>query len=300
MADPNIYLDLELFLDPPITDPVALKNDLTERISTWNKRVNASPKYKTMAFRANECLKNGLSNLVKQAEEARNRVRDELRNEITELKKAGDIDDAGLSHLTNKYKAFFSEATIRREVDGAVQSPSPNIPVFVAPICPPSLLCDKPVTFGEIQKIRDDLLCVEKGKHCNLYDLLGLPRSSSRQALFEKATSEAGRIRRLPKSNPDADPLNRLSGYCLKVFKDDMFRQGYDIALKRQPFDDLCEKKFKLWAIKKEVSWANYQEAIQETCALGFSKDESAWLVYDFFCQTKQCPHPKPVPTVRI
>ena len=45
MAD-NLYLDLELFLDPPMMQFDDLKKELGEKITDWNKLITADPKYK--------------------------------------------------------------------------------------------------------------------------------------------------------------------------------------------------------------------------------------------------------------
>jgi hypothetical protein len=283
----NIYLELELSLDPAITDAAALKIHLEQKISEWNKNINASPKFKVKVTKAKEYIKNGLVNLPKQADEARNKMLQKLCADIFELKLLGEIDDIGFKHLKNTFKNYFNDNTIRQEIGGAQ---------FLVPVCPTLLQCDKPISFNDMQTILDDLKIVENGKYQNLYDLLGLSPSTDVKILYDKSKEESNRIVKIMTKTPEVDALNRLSGKAINFFKDKKSKDSYDKSLKRLPFDKLCDEKFKLRAIKKEITWKIYQMSIQETLVIGFTQDEAEWLVYEFYCITKKCPPPKPEP----
>jgi hypothetical protein len=280
----NIYLELELSLDPAITDSAALKIHLEQKIGEWNKLINTSPKFKLRVTKAKEFIKNGLTNLPKQAIEARNEIFQKLREDISELKLSGDIDEKGFKHLKDNFKAYFTDNTIRQEIGGTQ---------FVAPTCPPSFQCEKVVSFNDMQTILDDLKIVENGKYKDLYEFLKLSRSTDVKILYDQSKEESNRIVKIMQKTPEVDALNRLSGKALNFFKDDKSKKNYDKALDRLPFDKLCDEKFKLRAIKKEITWKIYQKSIQDTQKLGFSKEEAEWLVYEFYCVTKKCPPPK-------
>ncbi|MGL6225183.1 MAG: hypothetical protein ACRC10_00990 [Thermoguttaceae bacterium] len=292
MTDNNIYIALELFLDPPITDPGALQQDLEARISQWNKQINANPKFKSKVTIAKTFLKKGLTNLKTQAETARKEKLKQLQQSIAELRLAGSIDAVGQKFLKGKFKDFFTDTTLQSEVgESATEEAAPP---FVVPVQPQSLQCSKPISAAEMQHIQTDLMFVEQGHYKNLYDLLGLVAATATEDLLEKAKAEADRIRRITKKDTEADALNRLIGKTLHFFKEDSLRIGYDMALKRTPFEQLCEDKFKLRSIKKEINWRIYESSIEETIGVGFSQEEAVWLVYEYYCITRQCPAPKP------
>ncbi|MDR0704915.1 MAG: hypothetical protein LBF88_07995 [Planctomycetaceae bacterium] len=290
MNNNNIYLELELFLDPAITDTDELKKHLEQEISNWNRNINASPKFKQKVAKAREFIQNGLTDLHKQADEARNKMFQKLRSQISELKLSGEINEVGFKHLNNTFKFYFKENTIKEES---------GVTKFEAPICPPSLQCDKIISFNDMQSILDDLRIVKNGKYQDLYEFLELPASTEVKILYNKSKDESNRIVKIMAKTPEVDALNRLSGKALNFFKDDKSKNNYDKALKRLPFDKLCDEKFKLRAIKKEITWKIYQMSLQETLKKGFTQKEAEWLVYEFYCVTKKCPPPKPesVPT---
>ncbi|MDR2439563.1 MAG: hypothetical protein LBE12_09385 [Planctomycetaceae bacterium] len=285
MNNNNIYLELELFLDPAITDTDELKKHLEQKINEWNKMVSVSPKFKLRVAQAKKFINSGLTDLHKQADEARNKMLQKLRSQISELKLSGEIDEVGFKHLNNTFKCYFKENTIKKEA-GVTQ--------FEAPVCPPSLQCDKIISFNDMQTILDDLSIAKNGQYQNLYEFLELPASTDVKILYNKSKEESNKIVKIMAKTSDVDAQNRLSGKALNFFKDDKSKNNYDKALKRLPFDKLCDEKLKLRAIKKEITWKVYQMSLQETQALGFTPEEAEWLVYEFYCVTKKCPPPKP------
>ncbi|MDR1924366.1 MAG: hypothetical protein LBQ66_08325 [Planctomycetaceae bacterium] len=289
--DKNIYIELELFLDPAITDSVALKKDLEQKIGDWNKMFNADPKYKIRVSTAKKFINEELAgaNLKKLAEEARNERLQKLQHDIAELKLLDDeIDEDGLKHLKTSFKNFFTEDTIKSEAGGPLE--------FVPPTCPPSLECKKIASIVEMRSVSFDLKIVKNGQYKNLYDFLELSPSSPVHLLYEKAKSESERIRRITSKTSEVDAQNRLAGKALNYFKNEESKEGYDKALKRLPFDNLCDEKFKLRARKKEITWKIYQMSINDTlsCDAGLTQEEAEWLVYDYFCNKLKCPNPKP------
>jgi len=308
----NIYLELELFLDPAITDEAALKAEIEKKISGWNKNVNAVPKNKIRVSKAKEFLAQGLSHLLHQAAAARNEKLQALRSDIQKAGRAGGINEVNLKRLKNKYKTFFSDSTIEKESREAAIAPDIPIqpvsvpPAFTVPKCPDSLVCSKKISYKDMQNIADDLSLIEGGKNKHLYDLLQTSANVDIGTLSKKAQEKSTYALKMPKSNPQADPMGRLAGKCINFFKDDQNKKSYDIALKRFPFDTLGDDDF-CWNVDKDngVSWTIYQASIHATMRLGFRQEEAEWLVYEYYCKINKCPEPKiskypdAVPTVK-
>jgi len=293
---PNIYLELELFLDPPTTDPDALTAEVNRKISNWNKMLVADPKNKERVRRAKEHLASGLSNLQGLADKARNEKLQVLRNDIKKAGRVGGINDVKLKKLKSTHRTFFSERTIEQECGGADVATGgvPQLPKFIPPKCPFSLESAKKIAFKEMETLVEDLGVID-GSPKNLYELLKALPSDTVEKLSGLAKDLSTRAIKMPKNNLQADPLNRLAGKCIHFFKDDQNKKNYDIALKRFPFDNLCEEEFH-WNIDKEsgVPWDIYQESIRKTTQLGFPIGEADWLVYEYYCVVNKCPDPIP------
>lgn len=285
-----------MFLDPPITDEPALKAEIKKKINNWNKMLNADPKNKVRVSKAKEHLNSGLSNLQSLADKARNEKLQALRNDIKKAGRVGGINEIKLKKLKSTYRTFFSEGTIEKECGGAMAASDgqPPLPKFTPPTCPDSFVCDKKISFKEMENLAGDLALID-GKPKNLYELLKGSSSDSIEKLSALAKEASTRAVKMPKTNAQADPLNRLAGKCINFFKDVQNKRNYDIALKRFPFDNLCEEELH-WNIDKEsgVPWEIYQEAIHKTAQLGFVQGESGWLVYEYYCVINKCPDPIP------
>ena len=292
----NIYLELELFLDPPITDAGALQADINGKISHWNKMVNADAKFKRRVETAKKYLAQGLSNLQSLANTARNEKLQALRSDIKKAGRVGGINEIKLKKLKTTYRTFFSESTIEKECGGTMppaEGPAAK-PLFVPPKPIDSLSSPKKVLFAEMERLADDLEHID-GQPKNLYELLKALRSDNRETLYSKAKNLSANALKMPKHNEQADPLNRLAGKCINFFKDDQNRKNYDIAWKRYPFDYLCKDEFEYYIDKENgVPWDVYQESIQKTVQQGFTRGEAEWLVYEYYCVVHKCPDPIP------
>ena len=291
----NIYLELELFLDPPITDAGALKSHIEKKISDWNKMVNLGPKYKDRVQSAKKHLAQGLSNLPGQAEAARKEKLQALQSDIKKAGRVGGINDAKFKKLKSLYRDFFTEETIRGEC-GEVKGISTAVqkPVFTPPKRPDSLVCAKTISFKEMKELTEDLNRVD-GSPNNLYEFLQVPPSANNAELYKKAQEKSAYALKMPKTNVQADAMNRIAGKCINFFKDEQNRKNYDIALKRFLFDSLCEMDLQ-WNIDKEngIPWEIYQESILNTVPQGYTQGEAEWLVYNYYCETNKCPDPIP------
>ena len=292
----NIYLELELFLDPAITDAGAFKSHIEKKISDWNKMVNLGPKYKDRVQSAKKHLAQGLSNLPGQAEAARKEKLQALQSDIKKAGRVGGINDAKFKKLKSLYRDFFTEATIRAECgSGTVGTATmPQKSSFTPPKRPDSLVSAKTISFKEMKELTEDLNRVD-GSPNNLYEFLQVPPSANNAELYKKAQEKSAYALKMPKTNVQADAMNRIAGKCINFFKDEQNRKNYDIALKRFSFDNLCEMDLQ-WNIDKDngVPWEIYQESIRDTVQRGYTQGEAEWLVYNYYCESNKCPDPIP------
>ncbi|MDR1493430.1 MAG: hypothetical protein LBT05_12010 [Planctomycetaceae bacterium] len=117
----NIYLDLELFLDPAITDAAALKNELIKQANIWS----AEPQSQSKVVAAKSWLTQELPNLYQQAEDARKIKIQNLRNQIADLTTTGELQQFEIDYLKRNF-ACLSESTILQEITNqqtSVKSP---------------------------------------------------------------------------------------------------------------------------------------------------------------------------------
>ena len=281
----NIYIELDLFLDPANTDATEMRTELETKIMQWN---NKGDRFKDKVIKTKAYFATGLGDLRQQANEAREIILKELRKQVNIAKRAGVIEEQ-TKNIVNKFKKYFSEATILREI--GVQTQESDFP----PQQPSSLVlqCKKSVSYGEMETIAKDLEFVGKR---NLYELLNLPTNAELSKLQAAAKSEADRIHKMPKGSYEADVLNRLGAKFIYYFKDSENRKSYDYALKRYPFDKLCKDELNIYALgftkRQKTEWKIYQEAIRQTKQLEYNQAEAEWLVYEYFVVVNKCPVP--------
>jgi hypothetical protein len=130
-----------------------------------------------------------------------------------------------------------------------------------------------------------------------LYELLKVNKEEKTANILTKAKAMNKKIHNMPKTDIKADPLNRLATKFMLFFKNDNERAKYDIALKRFSFDKYASTTLKhyveIWVAKNKIDWNKYHALIDEVKELGYTQEETAWLVYEYFCITKKCPLPK-------
>ena len=293
----NIFIDLELSLDPPIDEVGVMKEHLEkERIPDWMKRQNDMAKYKIFVAKARDYITAGCPQLEQQGKEARNEKYGELTRRAKIINDNG-VTEKGVKNLVADFKTFFRKETIEKLVP--LQSPSSNQSddEFVIPNEPPkSLQCARPVPFPKMCEIFDDLDVATDGKDDSLYKLLKVNEREKTADILTKAKTKDKEIQDFIKSKSTdikADPLNRLSRLCLSFFKDDSERSKYDVAIKRFDFDKFADTTLKLyvdgWITKKKTDWKQYHSCIDEVKKLGYTQEEATWLVYEYFCITKKC-----------
>jgi hypothetical protein len=290
----NIYLELELFLDPPITDAAAMKEYLEKDtkwgIPFWDNNTNASPKYGVMAAAARESIAEGLTKLAAQAKEAVSKKYVELESEAETINKIG-VTERHTKKLVNKFKKFFKEKTIT-----GLLSDGETVP-FVIPAKPEVQTSLNTIpSYSDMKNIADDLKLVGKK---DLYDLLGVNTFDKTADIHTKAKNENDRIHKLP-VNITKDALNRLATKFMFFFANDNNRKSYDIALKTFPFWQFADKILSIYADKfledKATDGKLYADAIRNALSFVSNEDEAEWLVYEYFCCIKKCPKPDALP----
>jgi len=281
----NIYLELDLHLDPPITDSGALKAELNRKIAEWNKMVVSNPKFANKVTRARKYVSDGMPNSQIEATAARNQRLNELGAAVQEQLMMGKITERGFTRLCELFPCF-SGATIKNE-SGYVPEQ-----LFKPPVVPPSLNCNRVIPAIEMESIRTDLLAVENGTHENLYSLLGGTPATPRKTLHAKADEELEKNRRVAAKNTEINAKGRLYGKALNYFKDDYGQLDYDAALTRQTFEQICRKQLQHRAINGIITMAIYKKSVADARALGLTESEAEWLVYEYYCEKMKCPPP--------
>jgi hypothetical protein len=146
-------------------------------------------------------------------------------------------------------------------------------------------------------KISDDLDVATDGTCDSLYKLLKVNERETTATILPKATAKAKEINDITKKDIKANALNRLSGKFMLIFKNDKERNSYDVAVKRFRFDKYARTALthyvEGWCTKKKTDWKLYHDRIDDVKKLGYTQEEAAWLVYEYFCLTRKCPVPE-------
>jgi hypothetical protein len=298
----NIFIELELFLDPPIDDAAAMKEHLEKKILSWQNNDNTSSQYKIFVAKARNYIADGFPPLEQKGKQARAKKYAELERQAKAINISG-VTERKVKILVNDFKRFFREDTIKNLVPLGDSSSNQSGDEFVVPVCPASLKCDNPVPFMDMRGIAFDLNAATDGKCDSLYKLLKVNEKEETADIFTKATAMSKEIHDMPKTNIKADPLNRLSAKFMLFFKNDNERNKYDVAIRRFCFDKYAATTLKHyvegWVEKNKTDWNQYGGCIDEVNKLKHAQDltytqeEAAWLVYEYFCITRKCPQPK-------
>lgn len=291
----NIFTDLNLFLDPPITEVGAMRKHLDSKIREWMNRYGDGSEYKVFVEIAKSYIDAGLPNLETQGRKAHDEQLEKLRSSAREVIQVGGAGmERNIKNTVSKFKIFFREETIRALFPSESSSSNQSDDEFVIPVCPASLKCRKPVPYADMCKISDALKFAGES---SLYKLLGVNEREKTEDICKKATVMGKEINDMPKGSAKADALGRLAGFFGLFFKNDEERKNYDVAIKRFPFDKYATEKLTLhvagWLANKKTKWTEYNACIDEVKGLKYTPEEVAWLVYEYFCITKKCPLPE-------
>jgi len=285
-SEKNIYLSLELFLDPAVTTPWQLEQELNRKIAEWNKLTNTSPKYKRFVEIAKDCVQGDNFNpiwLENQAKDAKKQRLASLNKDISVAEEDGVLEQVEYNAIVKKHKKYFREETIRQKFRLKVEPP------FQPPQKPHDL---SPPGDWEMNEMDEDFKAVKDGQCKNLYELLELARTTKTDDLLKKTKELQAINHNKPKRKAEVDAENRLLMKAAKFFAGETARKEYDLALRLRPFDELKEK-FELRASKKNVTYNEYVKSIEETRELGFSEEEAQWHVYEFYCIKRKFPPPR-------
>jgi uncharacterized membrane protein YhaH (DUF805 family) len=293
MNNNNIYLELELFLDPAITNTNALKAELNKKITEWNKLSIADAKYKHFVQIARAWQQNPQNyNLTKLAAEAR-AIREQHGKDAVEIyEEDGILEPREYESLHKEFLLYFTKATIdswlHLEVSQSLIPPEPQYSPEVK---------KKILSKNDMDKIASDLKIILGNENANLYDLIGISPQSNLTTIQTKKQAAYDAAFKKPKTGSDSAKIDmkiQLLGRANVIFATDISRQGYDIALKRRPFDKLIDTKFRRRTIKGSITYEDYQKSVDDLLQSGFSQQESEWYVYEFYCKTSKFQKPKP------
>jgi ankyrin repeat protein len=293
MDSNNLYLELNLFLDPAITDPDKLNAELTMKIAEWNKLVNVSTKFKHFVQIARAWQKNRSNyNLTKLAAEARSCREQKGKEAVLVYEDDGVLDISEYNELLKEFSPFFKESTIKSWLRLEVsQSFIPLEPEYLPEVR------KKILSKIEMDEIAGDLKIILGNEKASLYDLIEVVPTSDLKTIQKKRQSKYDTAFKKPKSGSDSAKVDteiRLLGKAKIIFDAEVSRQGYDIALRRRPFDELIDTKFKRRTIKGRITYEDYQKSIYELLEKDFSQQEAEWYVYEFYCKTCKFPQPHP------
>ncbi|MCL2348401.1 MAG: hypothetical protein FWC50_09085 [Planctomycetaceae bacterium] len=297
LPDDNLYLELDLFLDPAILDFNALKIELGKKMTEWNKLANApgpeGTKLKHRVQVAEKIRKEPKpSNLFAMASKARKKRETEGRKTAAYYEEDGILEQREVDALIKEFGKYFKEPTIKSWFTLEVTPP------FVAPSEPswPEDVKKKIVDKSKMGQFAADLKIVLGNENASLYDLLGLPQTADLKTIQETCRAASDKASKKPKTGPGAAKVDaeiRVLGQAKMVFGDEISRQGYDIAVKRRPFDMLVDTVFQKRALKGSVTHDEYVRSIEDARRVGFTPAEAEWHVYDYYC-VKHKPPCKP------
>ena len=285
----NIYLVLELFLDPPEIDPWEFKKLMDVKIAKWNRLINASPKYKRFVEIARDFIRDENFNhhlLMEQARTAMNIRLANLNKDIFVAEESGVVKEVVYNNIVKAHMKFFRKETIKQSF-ALIESQLSQI------IVPRNPYGFSPITSWEMDAIDEDLKAVRNGQCRDMYQLLDLSQISKTEDLLNKTKILQNINYKKPKRKAEDDAEARLLMKAAKIFKDELSRKKYDIAFKLRPFDELVKDRFQIRAMKRSVTYQEYFISIKETCGLGFTNDEAQWLVYNYYFVIKKLPIPK-------
>ena len=309
-SPPNLYFDLELFLDPPEVDFAKLKTVLADKITEWNLLVNAPGSQGTRfshmvqvaeSFRSRttepgpasgEPMERSLNNQAKEAKTGREAKGKRIADI---LQRRGVLYERTYNNFLKKYQPFFKEETIKSWFRLVITSDSSHVGFIVPkePSYPPGLK-EKIVPKSQMDAIAIDLMTVCGNQNASLYNLLGLPSTTNLTTIQQKQSDKYNEAILRPVAPQVKAEINVL-GQAKLIFADEISRQGYDIALRRRPFDHLIDDIFAsrvLTTTSATVSDDDYIDSVWDTVHAGLPQAEAEWYVYNYYCIIRKCKEP--------
>jgi len=295
LPEENLYLDLELFLDPPTIQFDELKNELGKKITEWNKLAVADPKYKHWAQIAETFCKRTeppidpeptLTTMFKEAKEKREAAG---RKTAKIYEEDGILEQTEHDALHKEFSPFFQKTTINSWLTLKPEPPfvSPKEPAY------PDGVKKNIVAKSEMDSIAADLKIALGNENATIYDLLKLPPTTTLETIQNTQKAAYDKVMKKPKGDEKVNAEQRILGKAKLIFKDEFSRQGYDIAIERRSFDKLIDSTFQKRAVKKNITHEDYVKSIEEARQVGFSQTEAEWYVYDYYILKRKLPPPK-------
>ena len=294
MATDNIYLVLDLFLDPAITDFERLQDEIQKKIPVWNRDPS---RYDHQLQIGHDFLARSSppgqydgGSLESQAKAARTLREKEGREKAASYEVDGHRSPEETEALVAEYKNNFAPDTIKSWFFLEEREEY----VFTVPE-EPNYGDAKIVSSGEMKQIDGWLKIVCGSNQATLYDLLGLDKDSKCHALEGKAKELYDEAFKDPNKAKDvvASTLLKVLGKAKSIFANNEYKRGYDIALSRRPFYKLVKSRFEGFASKGFVLVSEYHMSERETWESGIDRKEARWLVYDYYIVKRDCPVPK-------
>ncbi|MDR3108964.1 MAG: hypothetical protein LBU65_04645 [Planctomycetaceae bacterium] len=276
MPDFNIYLELDIFLDPAITDSEKLKTVLRDKVRKWNHNPE---QYGLQISIANGFISGSVKyDLRQQAKQARWKRLNEGKRKAAVYEENGLLEQCEADAQIKEFERYFTKQTI--------------MSWFTLPVAkqydfviPKRLEYNgiKVVPSGEMKGLARDLKIVLGNDDATLYDLIDVKMSASASEVDAKRLTLYNEIRLHPNRGKDITVDARIRLLGKTYFKDDASKRGYDIALSHRPFYKLVDEKFKQRRLKGFLTVPEYERSIEEVCGTGLSRVTATWLVYDYY-----------------
>jgi tetratricopeptide (TPR) repeat protein len=235
------------------------------------------------------CAQTTPPSLSQWGKEARNKREAEGKKAAAIYEEGGTLEQTEYDALHREFSCYFRKSTIDSWFTVQLfKTPNP-------PMHPPSVqekIVDKP----KMDQIEKDLKIALGKESANLYDLLGLPPSAALISIQNAQQDAYEKAMKKPKSGQESAKVDaelRVLGIAKVIFKDDISRQGYDIARKLRPFDKLVDTVFQRRALTKSITQEDYVKSVEETRQAGFTQSEAEWHVYEYYCLKRKLPPPK-------
>ena len=308
MATENIYIVLDLFLDPAKTDFIELQDEVREKRKKLNPRF---PEHKLKLQVADDFLSNSAKyDLRSQSEEAFWIQKERCKKEIADASLDGALTDEEFEPILDNYVGkkdpqtevrkgkYFLESTVRswlifpifeKDKPYPISPKEPKFPNGVTPTSESNMdaiaKCMKTIT-GDAEK--------------DLYTYLGYDRDDRDYHKLIEIKEEADKRYARARQHPDkTDEVNNALIEMLRIarqiFKDDESKAGYDIALLyHHPFKRIKESRLAGRIFFNGIGAKDYNLSVldvleefpserMESIREGLSTEVAHWLVYSYY-----------------
>ncbi|MDD3154002.1 MAG: zinc ribbon domain-containing protein [Victivallaceae bacterium] len=300
----NFYLLLGLSLDPKIEDPKQLLKAIEQKEIEWNNSRTNSVGPDTLRYtQYGEMIPEIKSRLAGSDATSRQEIILEAESicqakllELMEgLSAKGYLTESDIARICKEVPQY-SEKSIRKKITVPVKENSK--PQIVAPPKP----APPPVSPQTLEIMTKDMPAWEKllnlvGKE-TMYDFLDCTPLSREQTLLAS-------VKAIQSKTPPAKKTARysaeveLAGKIATYLKKTDAKSVYDLVLK----DYQAKNKLgKIFALRidtgtpkvKRILRSDYLASIKEALAIGMTKMEAEYFVYDFYISTRKCEYPIP------